>query len=49
MKTEMSESQFKLDIEYLMRKPTSFNNFMDYIKRSNLFNQLKEFKLALVL
>lgn len=49
LKTEMTESQYKLDLNYLMRKPSSFNNFINYVKRAQLFNKMSEFKLALIL
>jgi len=38
-----------MDLNYIKKKPTSFNNFLNYWKWMTLFNPAKQFKLALVL
>jgi hypothetical protein len=48
-KTEINESPFKFNLDYLKKKPQSFNNFLNYWKHMTKFDWKTEFKLALVL
>ena len=48
-KTDINESQYKLDLKYLQKKPVYFSNFLNYWKKMTTFNKKeKEFKLALI-